>query len=681
MTDQSTELIWHFIGYLHIEELLQKSALHFAGAYVSTDEEIFTYGGASSFKPINSDVSFNMPAAISVDPAIPAHLQSILDSSSPPATPSYSARQLGDLAANNAPAQPYESLGYSGPSIYTINLTYVHGDSQSEIFTINQGNSLINIDQLLSSQSSDISAAYGFDPAELLIDLVENAQESLSELSLNPFDSSPETIAQMLREAGETAIQQRQEDEANPPLEQPEPIAGKYTNGEKQPIEPSDNGDQQTIDEEIDPVGGDETTNDQPETLHITTNLGEPTGGAAQINNLGANESTNTALMADYSDSYGSIIVAGDVFATNTIIQANILHDDDAIGFSGTALVGEVIGDQNTTTNTADFIFDNLSVTGNPALGYLPAGASWNVTYVDGDVYDISILVQENLIVDNDIAQQTATNTHFTAATGANAQTNEMLLFEYGETYDLIIIGGNLYEFNAIVQYNILLDDDLLELSSDGSSDTIMSANAGENVLTNDASIINIGGGDRFQDMNEDAQYLAEQVGDEVETFDSTLIQGLPGNGSPTFNVLYISGDLYDVHAIYQINVMSDMDVGSQELSAGEAQDGDPKADAFTQEMASGGNELTNTATIYDVDSTSNYQFLGGQYYEDSLLIQTEMVTNDDDISFDDEAELIATTVAILTGTSDGSDASAEQALIAATGPGTDDDMLGGVLS
>ena len=687
---------------------------------------------------------------------------------------------------------------------FTIYLSYSYGNDSAEFFDIYQSNNLSNNDELLSSDAAGIPLAYNTDVSELLLELVDEAQKSLEELSVNPFDHSLEEIAQMMQAAGEQAIIDGEYELENPPGEQPEAIEGKYINGIKQPEETELTGasDEESHDDDdsahgLEDDGPDDGTAEagqgvdaDVESLYVVTNPNEPTGGAAQIAELGTNEATNTAVMVDWSDSYGSIIVQGDVFSTNAIIQANILYDNDEIAFSGVGLVGEASGDgnvteniaeftfdntsvagnpalgnlpvglnwnvdyiegdvydismvvqenylidndivQQTATNThfmattgirrglfstnaiiqanilydndeiafsgvglvgeasgdgnvteniAEFTFDNTSVAGNPALGNLPVGLNWNVDYIEGDVYDISMVVQENYLIDNDIVQQTATNTHFMAATGANSQTNQLSLFEYGTTYDLIIVGGNSYEFNVIVQYNVLLDNDILQLYADGSADSSMAANAGGNVLTNDASIVNIGGGDRFNPMGEEAATLAELVGNEATEFDSELANEINGNGSNTLNVLYITGDLYDLHAIYQMNVMTDIDFAQLEMDIDEEGDNDGP-DEFSQEVSSGGNELTNTAIIYDVDSTSNYQFLGGQFYEDSLLIQTEMVTNDDEISFDDQTELVATTVAILTGGSEDASALLDDNGPETTGPGGEDDVMGGVMS
>ena len=47
MTSQSTELIWHFIGYLHIEELLKKPIIEFSGAYLTASDDSFIYSPAA----------------------------------------------------------------------------------------------------------------------------------------------------------------------------------------------------------------------------------------------------------------------------------------------------------------------------------------------------------------------------------------------------------------------------------------------------------------------------------------------------------------------------------------------------------------------------------------------------------------------------------------------------------
>ena len=66
-------------------------------------------------------------------------------------------------------------------------------------------------------------------------------------------------------------------------------------------------------------------------------------------------------------------------------------------------------------------------------------------------------------------------------------------------------------------------------------------------------------------------------------------------------NVLYVTGDYYDINAIWQINVIADVDTAIQYLN------GQPPADdgTLTQSVSSGGNEASNDAIIVDVGSTS----------------------------------------------------------------------------
>ena len=88
-------------------------------------------------------------------------------------------------------------------------------------------------------------------------------------------------------------------------------------------------------------------------------------------------------------------------------------------------------------------------------------------------------------------------------------------------------------------------------------------------------------------------------------------------------SVLYVTGDYYDVNAVWQTNITSDVNVMYQLQNQ-------PSADLMalhpdgtvTQSVTTGGNELTNDAAIVDVNPDATY--VNGHVYTDSILVQAE---------------------------------------------------------
>ena len=89
--------------------------------------------------------------------------------------------------------------------------------------------------------------------------------------------------------------------------------------------------------------------------------------------------------------------------------------------------------------------------------------------------------------------------------------------------------------------------------------------------------------------------------------------------------MLYVTGNYYDINAVWQTNITSDVDVMYQLQNQ-------PVADLMalhpggtvTQSVTTGGNELHNDAAIVDVNPDATY--VKGQIYSDSILVQANLV-------------------------------------------------------
>ena len=126
---------------------------------------------------------------------------------------------------------------------------------------------------------------------------------------------------------------------------------------------------------------------------------------------------------------------------------------------------------------------------------------------------------------------------------------------------------------------------------------------------------------------------------------DPTEWWALNGVGSGSMRVLYVTGDYYDVNLVSQLNVVSDADALAQVLPA----DALFREDGAEQWVATGGNTLSNTAVIVDTGAVVATH-VGGEIYEESFLVQAEIVIEDD--ASDDPG--LASELVAFTGPDDG---------------------------
>jgi hypothetical protein len=275
--------------------------------------------------------------------------------------------------------------------------------------------------------------------------------------------------------------------------------------------------------------------------------------------------------------------------------------------------------DGDVATNIADFAKNPSIYTGFSAHA---AGPNWIVDVVDGNYYSVHAVAQVNLLSDNDVAAQVSSSSHYNLVSGNNEQGNLTQLFDGSIEYDLIIIKGGYHGLNLIYQNNILLNNDKVVVSADGANPS-QSASTGDNSLLNEAAIANYGG-DTFEGLPGNLALIQSLVAAGMTSLDPELAGALIGHGGP-LRVLYVTGDYYDINAVWQTNITSDVDVMYQLQNQ-------PAADlmAFypggtaTQSVTTGGNDLHNDAAIVDVNPDATY--VKGQIYSDSILVQANLV-------------------------------------------------------
>ena len=469
-----------------------------------------------------------------------------------------------------------------------------------------------------------------------------------------------------------------------------------------------------TAKQNVDATGGSASAGDStegPEEAEQGTGEAQDTQtGPYQTASLGGNEVSNIASIVDLGESKGSLIVEGDYHLKTMIHQSIVVVDDDQVETNGPdGTKTKIDSGQNTAVNDAEWINEAGAVFGNASLGAMLPGMFWQIDYVKDDFYDVTEIYQETTIYDNDVNVQSQINSYSNVDLGGNSVFNEAHAFENWKDYDLIIVNGDYHQEISIFQTSVLLDNDIVSLTGGHGADDDSDGPAqpgqqiGEtsgNELFNEASITTVGSEDRFKDLddNQNVGDLFDQIERQETEFDvdPELALDLPGNGSNVFKVLFIDGDYYDIKSIYQKTILADADFSLQDMDAsyededdddeqGLGLDGDAlddldedDIDSFLQQVESGGNSQLNSASIVDVASTSDFQYIGGEYYRSDFLYQAELVTNDVDEIYEKDSPEEA--LAALSNQSGPEAVEAKELLLTSTASSTDDDMVGSVL-
>jgi len=614
-----TEVIWHFAGYLHIINDIARDRIDYdPAAYRNLQDDYVTPQPAYDAKPDIDDFDsrgITVPEIAPLDELHGIRLLPIRSLSSPSPHPNLDFEPSGGL-----PLLPRAGGGGGGGGPHhEITVQYQPGGEQSEVQII-QYNVLSDNDLLIQGNG----AAFTYDTALLTVDasaIVHHmADDANGQLPKEWWIQQNGTGATEFLKAHDEDVASRG---GAPDAHSVEP--GYYLNGVLQTPAPEP---------------PDQTPAPQPAPA---PDLGHGLGQWAEV---GSNFSFNAALIVDLSESGRSMIVMGDYFKTNAIFQTNSLMDHDHVDVSGGSAPALTAGD-NKTDNIADFVQHPGIYASLPAHF---AGPHWNVDVVEGNYYSVHTLVQMNYLMDNDIVVQKSADNHYEVHSGGNELGNLAQVFDGSIHYDLIIVAGAYHGMNVIFQNNILLNNDEIKLLTEGAGSS-QSVISGQNQLTNAATIENYGD-DNFKPMNGNLDSLATAVGNGSTSLDPSYGNFVDGSGG-VFNVLYVKGDYYDVNAIWQTNVTSDVNLIIQLL-------GTPSANALslhpgdtgTQSVTSGKDVLSNDAAIIDVGATNTY--VNGETYGDTILVQANLLPCDKDhVLANDTHTLVPELIAFVNETQD----------------------------
>lgn len=354
----------------------------------------------------------------------------------------------------------------------------------------------------------------------------------------------------------------------------------------------------------------------------------------------GGNTVINSAVVVNDWASSAVMAVMGNHISLNAIIQINAICDSDSVGSAIGGWPFDPGGTADQTFNIA--MFKHIDPTAEVTPAEAPSGfpAYYVVTQVTGDLIMMNWVNQYAFVTDNDVAIASSSGVHTMLSTGGNTALNGVDLNELGHNYDLIIVGGHVYDASIIQQLNLLIDNDTIGAVSGFETTGHGSISTADNLLWNQASIINVGTG-AYETLPDAYRTAGDNLAAGNKTLPDSILQDPAFAGTGLLRVLYISGDIYNLQYIHQTTIMGDSDQVALAMNQYAANN-----DADWT-IKTGGNQLVNHATIVDVDG-ANKIYVGGDGYSDEILIQANLVSSDPHLGAQNPDILVTEAVAFL---------------------------------
>lgn len=371
---------------------------------------------------------------------------------------------------------------------------------------------------------------------------------------------------------------------------------------------------------------------------------------AAPSVSSGDNIAFNDAIIGDFNEAARTFYVGQDVVDLNIAIQINAENDADLVSRNTPGSSGGF--DLTPGGETPEIDGENqLSMTQETFdIGRDAGISSWGlqvvVDYAYGDIFDIKEIHQTNEIVDKDIVSTQNITQSTGLYTGSNISGNVTSYIDLGKSYDAIFINGSFINANIVYQANVTYDRDIVSISGQSDSDHVTTDN---NELVNHVTFEDRG----LSDWTDPTQ-AATNVFDSLRTQSDPGLDAwhdLPGSADGTFQVLFVSGNYYDINSIHQTNHIIDKDI---------AQVNADNVNSF----ASGNNYSANSAQIIELQGV-NDQFSSGNVYSETMLYQSQLAfTSDEDaetvLNFDTKS-LVTEIVAFTAGDDAGGAGSANE--------------------
>lgn len=635
-----TETIWHFAGYLHIADEVARASTLYSGE----PQKLPSEDDANPLREPARELTFEETSSQPVFTREPSPPVTHLDAPHLVTLPHVPVTTKLVLSAPTLPhleliEEPSFQRLVSVPSARVIAVEYQSGGSET----------LADLRQLNHAEDRDLvtsNAIRGSDgapviPAELHLDDVRDAMVAQAEAAgpaeLQPASAaSTETLVETFKARAEIwAETGSPNSDGTPAQTAPEgrivdgvasdadlPVPSMLDIAPWRPDEPAKTEDPGETPAPPAPAA--------PTPAAETLDAPEPTDGVATIAETGLNTLINAALIVDLDEAVGSLMIGGDHFFSRGIVQVNILTDSDHVDIAVEgALTPTVVTQGNEVHNVAEFVTHVMTASVHGAA----ATPLWSIDVMPGDFYDIKSIRQINNLNDDDRTVQAESGTYFDLQTGGNQQVN-LTEVRGIDSYDLIVVMGNYYRADWIYQYNIVLDPDSAKVLATGGADDETTVTTGFNQLINLATIETYDSAE-FKELNHARRELMEAIGEGHTILIPHSDWNLYGPGG-TLKVLYVPGDYYDVNVITQVNLLIDADQSIQASASG----------GTTQGIAAGGNTAINEARIIDPGTLSTSKYLGGDAYEESVLIQVNMITDTDTVTIHDTQTLVSELVA-----------------------------------
>ncbi|WP_029619389.1 hypothetical protein [Pseudorhizobium marinum] len=466
-----------------------------------------------------------------------------------------------------------------------------------------------------------------------LADLLPMAEPLLAVSPLGEFEA-PGSAAEMidLVETVAESLEHLVDGAGSHLVAQAPTLSGTYVNGVAAEQAPSlddyhsfDEGDGATVEAEW---GGEGS---QPPPASVTITMGD-------------NTLVNDVLVKNLWTAAKVTVVQGDHVEVNAVVQINAIWDTDSIG---SAVAGwGASNSANDLFNIASFDHDDSA--GSQQL----AGASspdlypsfWNVTTVNGDLMIVNWIEQLIFMSDADMGIVSASGAYSTIISGDNTAVNHTTIAELGFGYDLIIIGGSVYDANIIQQVNVLFDTDAVTTTDGFETAGAGSVSASGNLLWNQASIYTIGAADRFGELSDAYRDAVASLQSGSANLSDDILHDPAFAGLAGLRVLHVQGDYINVQYIKQTSIIGDDD---QILLAMDALTPDNDASWTVQ---TGGNTLINNAAILDLDSFGK-TYVSGEQYSQETLIQANFISSQPELAGHDPGMLATEAVLFLDDT------------------------------
>ncbi|MGP4668252.1 hypothetical protein [Agrobacterium pusense] len=363
---------------------------------------------------------------------------------------------------------------------------------------------------------------------------------------------------------------------------------------------------------------------EEPEKSDVSLHEDSPAGNSLDVA-AGANVVANIATLVNTGVMTSVTAVMGDYHQIDAITQSYIYSDRDEISSVFTRSDNQA---ETAAYNIASFQRSVFPGAENTATDSHETGeppifpTAWRVSVLEGDVSFVHWIEQYQFVSDNDTMTITTSGASVSVLTGGNAALNIANFLGIGMQYDLVIVGGNVLDMNLISQIAVLYDNDWARAHS-GAPDGA-TIQTGNNLLWNDATIHNVGGNDRFEAMPDYMHQTVNAINERDPNMPDALAHDINFAGYQGLNVLYITGNLYDVSIIKQVSVLGDSD--DVTLAASKVLENN---DSATVHVDTGSNAVINLAQIIDYDSFGSATYVAGGVYSDAILIQGGIIEND----------------------------------------------------